>query len=330
MRGRQSDITRRELLLGGATAGTVVLAGCASGDGSLGGGSALGNETTPTAAGDGPVGVGRALTDGASTMVVRSVERTTDVGGSSAREGWTYLVVDLAVKNESESVVAFGGFVGGVVRDGSGETYERSGATGDGGGALASDHLVPGEVVRGPLVYEVPADAEDLTLVFDLRGYDGFDHDRVEVDLDDRVARPAVLDQDLAVEVREPGSDVTREGVTVAVEAVRTATGGVTAAPEGTEYVIPTLRVENRGDEPLVVSNDLQTAVKDGTGRAHERALSATAALPEPFDDDAAVAPGDARRGELAYAVPTDAERVLFAFDVTALAPGAKEFWALR
>lgn len=321
-----SAVTRRRFLRATAAAGLAgALAGCTEAADSLS------QPTTTTAAGQNRRAVvGEVVADDRLAMVVRDVRRTDSLGEfSEAGAGNEFVVVRLAVRNESERFVDFSGVWQTRVEDSEGYVYDSAVASTD--HPLGSGVLAPGEVTRGDTVYEVPADATGLTLQFDFAAFDLFRFDRVRVDLDSEAASVADLDQSLRVTVYEPGDRATYGGVSVAVRGVRTATtlGQFAEADPGTEYVIPDVAVTNETDEAVTVSTLLQMALKTGTGLAYTQDLGGSAALDRGYAEGSPIGPGETRRGELAYLVDADRERRYWAFDFFDLTDPWKAFWAL-
>jgi hypothetical protein len=286
---------------------------------------------TSTAAQSASVAIGEVVEDDSLAMVVRGVEKAASLGEfQEAESGNTYVVVEMAVKNKSSSeFVDFSSFWQTRLKDGSNHVYDQTVAVTE--NPMRSGQLAPGEVSRGDVVYEVPEDASDLSMQFDFSSFDLFSFSRVTVDLSSTASEVADLSQDLAVDVRSPGESVSKQDLTVTLHGSRTATelGSFASADEGTQYVIPDVSVTNNTGEPLSVSIVLQMVVKDGTGQAYTADIGGLSALDKAFAQGSEIAPGETRRGEIAYQVPEDAAELFFAFEFSLLADGDKTFWSL-
>jgi len=323
----QSAVTRRRFLRStGAAALAAALAGCTE---AL---EEASQPTTTTTEGGTTrrAVVGEVVSDDRLAMVVRDVRWTDSLGEfSEAGEGSEFLVVRLAVRNESDRFVDFSGGWQTRVEDSESYVYDAAYERTD--HPLGSGALAPGEVTRGDTVYEIPADATGLVLQFDFAAFDLFRFDRVRVALDNEAGTVADLEQSLRVAVYEPGDRTTYGGLSVAVRGARTATelGQSAEADPGTEYVVPDVAVTNDASEAVTVSTLLQMAVKTGTGLAYTQDFEGSSALDRGFAEGSAIGPGETRRGELAYLVAADHDRLYWAFDFYDATDPQKAFWAL-
>ncbi|UPW00179.1 DUF4352 domain-containing protein [Halorussus gelatinilyticus] len=290
------------------------------------------DETTTDGTSAKSIQVGDRVDDDRMSMVVRGVEKTEKLGEfSKAASGNTFVVVRLAVKNTTkDTYLNFSGFLQTLLKDGSGYTYEQtitaSGQTFTGG------QLVPGEVARGDLVYEVPKDASDLTLQFDFGTVSFLTVDRVTVDLESKANSAADLEQSLRVDVRDTGESVENGGVTVAVNGVKFAKklGEFTAAGDGKEYAIVDITTTNETGSSQSISTALQMLAKDGRGRTYPMSISAAASLDRSYDEASPLADGEKRRGKVAYEVPKGVSPLYWAFEYSLWTDGDKTFWKLR
>lgn len=277
------------------------------------------------------VAVGEVVEDDSLAMVVRGVEKTTNIGEfQEADSGNTYVVVEMAVKNKSSSeFVDFNSFWQTRLKDDANHVYDQTIAVTD--SSMQSGQLAPGEVSRGDVVYEIPKDASGLSMQFDFSSFDLFSFNRVTVDLASTASNVADLSQNLAVDVHSEGDTVSKEDLQVTFHGSRTETelGSFTQAEDGNRYVIPDISVKNDTGEPLSVSIALQMLVKDGTGRAYTADIGGLSALDQAFAQGSEIATGETRRGKIAYQVPEDAGELFFAFEFSLLADGDKTFWSI-
>lgn len=277
------------------------------------------------------VAVGEVVEDDSLAMVVRGVQKTTEISEfQEAESGNTYVVVEMAVKNKSSSEFAdFSSFWQTRLKDDANHVYDQTVAVTD--NPMQSGQLAPGEVARGEVAYEVPEEASGLSMQFDFGSFDLFSFSRVTVDLGSTASEVADLSQEIAVDVHSAGDTVSKQDLQVTLHGFRTETAldSYTEADDGNRYAIPDVSVKNDTGEPLSVSIALQMLVKDGTGRAYTVDISGLSALDQAFAQGSELAAGETRRGEIAYQVPEDAGELFFAFEFGLLADGDKTFWAL-
>lgn len=276
--------------------------------------------------------VGEVASGGTLDMVVEGVERTTTIDEfQEADEGNEFVVVTLAVKNTTEAeYLNFSGFLQTSLKDDQDYSYDQTFAVTD--SRFDDGQLVPGEVSRGEVVYEVPEDASGLQLQFDFEAFAFTELERIEVDLTSAAESIATLEQELRVDVHDVGGSVAFEDVVVAVNEVSftDSLSDFATAEEGMEYAILDVTTENGTDEEQHVSTALQMLVKDGEGNSYDMDFSAQAELDQPYNETQALAPGERRRGQVAYAVPADASPLYWTFEFTLWTDGDKAFWQLR
>lgn len=275
--------------------------------------------------------LGEVVDGGEMSMVARDFSTTESLDEfQEADEGNQFVVVRLAVKNTSADFVDFSSFWQTQLKDAENVVYDASfGVTGN---PFDSGSLAPGEVSRGDVVYEVPTDAEGLTMRFDLSSFDFFEYNQVTIDLGNEASSSGDLSQDLGVEVNDPGAAADRNGVSVTVHGVRTTAslGEYSEADEGMEYVIPDIEVTNDTGEALTVSTLLQMRIKTGTGLSYQSDLMGSSALDKAYSEGSDIQAGQSRRGELAFQVEQGTSPLYFVFDFLDLADSYKAFWSLR
>lgn len=282
--------------------------------------------------GSATVAIGERVDDEQMSMVVRDVSKTDQIGEfQEAGSGNTFVVVRLAVKNTTDDAyLNFSGFLQTLVKDGEDYTYDQTiAATGE---TFTGGQLVPGEVARGDLVYEVPKDASDLSLQFDFETVSFLTVNRVTVDLESEADSTADLEQDLGVDVLDAGESASYGDVTVAVNGVEYAKslGDFSEAGEGNEFAIVDITTTNETGEAQHVSTALQMLAKDGRGRSYSLSIDAVTALDRAYDETSALADGEERRGKVAYEVPEGVSPLYWTFEFTLWTDGDKTFWQLR
>ncbi|MFB6164841.1 MAG: DUF4352 domain-containing protein [Haloarculaceae archaeon] len=275
--------------------------------------------------------IGEVIEGDRLALVVTGVERTTDIGTfASAGSGDEFVVVELAAKNESaDQHVLFSSFLQAKLRDADGYAYDKR--VFNEGNTLGTGELVPGEVTRGRIVFEVPEGTGGLSLRLDLDG-SVFSYTRADVDLSREATRAGRrLTQDLRVPVHEVGETLAFRGSRLTVHAVDAQSRiGVFTPDSGEQFLVADLTVGNRGDEEIPVSTFFQMAVKDGTGRTSPVAVWATGAMDRGFAQGQPVAAHSSRRGTVAFAVERDASPLYLAMDFDLLRLDDKQFVRLR
>ncbi|KTG10291.1 hypothetical protein AUR64_11985 [Haloprofundus marisrubri] len=264
-------------------------------------------------------------------MVAREVTKTEKLGEfTEAESGNTFAVVRMAVKNTGSEFVDFNSFLQARLKDDSNHVYDASFGSTD--HPIESGILAAGEVARGDVVFEVPKNAGGLTMQFDFSTFDFFEFERVTVNLESKADSIQDLKQSLQVDIQSPGDAVDHEGVSVAVHGVRTETelGSFTQAEDGNEYVIPDIEITNDTGEPLNVSTALQMRVKDGSGLAFMADIGGSSQLSQGYSEGSEIAPGESRRGELAYQLEQGTSPLYWTFNFLNLSNEMKTFWKLR
>lgn len=342
---------RRHYLAIGAT----LLAGCSSSDGGNSGDNqdpttqaptetpteASTKTSTPTSqetqteeptAESATVPIGEVVEDNTLQMVVREISRTQQLGEfTEASEGSVFVVIRLAVKNiTEESDTNISGFTQTRIKDSQNYTYDPSIVGNDlqfRGGVIS-----PGEVARGDLYFEVPEDAEDLTMQFDFSGFSLFEYNRVTVDLSESADSIADVSQDLQVDVHSEGYTAEFEGLQTTLNSVEyeTSLGEYTEAAEGFEYAIIDITTTNGTEEEISVSTLLQMESKDGLGFSYAPSITAMSQLDRAYPQGSPLGPGEERRGKVVYEVPVDTDELYWMFEFGVFVDGFKVFWQLK
>lgn len=275
--------------------------------------------------------IGEVITGNGVAFVVRNPRKTRALGRRQAEPGRAFLVVPVAIKNvTTEAFVLFDFERQSRVKDGQGFNYESTFVTTE--QELVDAELAPGEVMRGDTVYEIAEDATDFTLEVDLPTATFGDLDRIVIDLETEAPTPADLEQTLDVDIHEPGTAVSTGAFRVSLNSVefRRTVGDDTATESGFEFAIVDITTRNESEAVGNLSLSLQTLVKDGTGRGSRDSIRGTSELPRGYDQLSPLAPGESRRGLVAYTVPAEVEPLYWIFDATYLEPGSRALWLLR
>ncbi|AUV83185.1 hypothetical protein C2R22_17305 [Salinigranum rubrum] len=276
--------------------------------------------------------IGEVVQDDTLAMVVNGIEETAQIGEfQQAESGRTYVVVDLAIKNvTSDEFISFSGLLQTRLKDDEDYTYDQTFAST--GRNLEGGQIAPGEVSRGDVVYEVPEDASGLVMQFDFQALSLFRFSRVEIDLSQSAESTTALEQDLQVDTYEPGDSVSFNDTVVTVNSVETATsiGSFAEADDGNEFVVVDISTVNETSEELNISIALQMLLKGDSGFSYPFDISAYSALDRAYEQGSPLAPGETRRGKLAYEVPEGMSPLYWAFEFSLWVEGTKTFWQIR
>lgn len=263
------------------------------------------------------------------SLVVYAIERTTTIGEyTEADAGQEFVIVDMAAKNRASSeYIRFSSFLQLTLRDDESYEYDQTLTTAE--NALDSGELVPGEVTRGVVVFEVPEGTAGLSLEIDL-DESAFSYQGATIDLETR-GSGRTLTQDLDVPVYDPGDTIEYEQTRLTVNSVRTSIGSEYITPDsGNEFVVIDITVENTGSDELNVSTLLQLALKDDAGRTYDTSLTASSTLDRQFSQSAPIQPGRQRRGEIAFEAPQGRTPLYLVMDFEIFTEGDKTFVSLR
>ncbi|ODR82230.1 hypothetical protein BG842_22505 [Haladaptatus sp. W1] len=277
------------------------------------------------------VPVGTVVKDDSLAMVVRAVKREEKRSEfREARNGHTFVVVRMAVKNTSGTHTDLDDFLHATLESGSGESYDPSFSSPR--HPMKTGVLAPGEVVRGDVVFEVPKSAARLSLRFDFEAFSRFEFERITVSLAETADSVADLKQSLGDAVLSQGTEASRDGVSVVVHGIRTTKklDEFIEADDGYVFVVPDIEITNDGDERLFVSTLLQMRAKTGTGLAYTADISASSALKRPVNENSDIEAGASHRGELAYQVETGTAPLRWVFNFLEAETAYKAFWNLR
>lgn len=313
------------------TVGAGLFAGCSGSDAETQTTTQEETETT-TGTAETTVEVGERVDDEKVSMVVRDMRRTETLGEFTKTDsGNTFVVIEFAVKNTTErEFLDVDDFVRTGLEYDSGYTRDQSPARTD--LTFAGGQLVPGEVVRDTLAYEVPEDATGLALHFNFESVSFLRLDRMTVDLESTARPVADVIQTLRTDLHDLGESVSNGGVTVTVHGVEFTEKieEFPASSEGHEYVVVDFTAKNGTGRSRLVGITLQLLVKDGRGWLYILGDGPTLALDQSYHQVPKLAAGEKRRGKVAYEVPKRTSPLYWTFGFNLGTEGNKTFWKLR
>lgn len=264
-------------------------------------------------------------------LVIESVERELSETVLTPEPGNEFVRVSLALKNVSDEYLSVSSLLQTRLRDDENYQY-RSTVIGDNQPRFTDGQFVPGEVGRGSLAFEVPEDVSGLQLVFDFDVSIFGGVERATIDLTSEASSAHKLEQDLTVDVHQPGDSVSHGDVEATLHGVRTESslGQFAEADEGNEYAIVDISITNNTGEQQRFSSALQMPCKDSQGYSYTPAIAGTTSLDQAFDEGTPLGDGETRRGELPYQVPEGMSPLYWVFEFQLFANGDKTFWQIQ
>lgn len=244
-------------------------------------------------------------------------------------DGKQFVAVDLLLVNKGTAAASVSSLVQTALKDASDQKYTPDFLASTAAGASAPDgEIAPGERVRGKVGFQVPADAQGLTFVFDA---DLFGQGKLFIALGDapvQLEAPAELAGEQAQTTYKVGDVIAIGELTLTVNEVSTPKGDKFNKPKpGQRFVVVDLTLANTSTKEANVSALLQMELKDASGQKYNPDLMATTAAKGALPDGK-LAPGEKLRGQVGFEVPESAVDLVFVFDASVFGAG-KVFVAL-
>jgi hypothetical protein len=185
-------------------------------------------------------------------LTVRSAERTTELDGTQAGEGQSFVVLDVLIENGSEEALS-GGMIPFSLETSGGEPFINAPVGGE--DALPSGTLEPGEQAQGLIAFQqVDANISDLILVYEPMEFLAQGIPPIQVDLSMALPAVAAGDGGETAPVAQVGEPLEQSGVVLTVlSAERTDTFEDNTAAAGNDLVVLEAQIENTSDEPAQV-----------------------------------------------------------------------------
>jgi hypothetical protein len=192
-------------------------------------------------------------------LTVRSAERTTELDGTQAGEGQTFVVLDVLIENGSEDALS-GGMIPFSLETSGGDPFINAPVAGE--EALPAGTLEPGEQAQGLIAFQqVDANTTDLSLIYEPMEFLAQGIPPIQVDLS--MALPAVAAGDGGDggvpapdegPVGQVGEPLNLSGVVLTVlSAERTDTFENNTAAAGNDLLVLEAQIENTSDESAQV-----------------------------------------------------------------------------
>jgi hypothetical protein len=113
-------------------------------------------QPTPTSEYVPQYGVGDTVQNGRVALTLNSYENTSWIGIYQAKEGWTFLITDITIKNIGSENISYNVLYMSM-KDSNGYMFSSHIATSSLTGGLGSGTLTPGDSIRGKVAFQVPA-----------------------------------------------------------------------------------------------------------------------------------------------------------------------------
>jgi len=231
-------------------------------------------------------------------------------------EGYKHLAVDVMLANQGKDPFEFSPGHSTTLNDPSGAVYYMNGISSRVSGSDSPDgEMIPGEIIRGKIGFEVPEDLVEFVFILEL---DQNDLGEISVNLGPTPVShppPADLGLKLQQEIFHTGDVVELVDLLVQViEVTYPADDEITRSEEGHKSIVIDLRVENQGDDTLYFTGPDQIYLKDSTGQKYSDDVLA---LPSGADDHVvgSLQPGEHIRGRMGFLIPEDRSGFVFVFD---------------
>lgn len=230
-------------------------------------------------------------------------------------EGYVHLAMDVMLANQGKDPFEFSPGWSMTLKDPSENVYNINTMSGYVSGSDSPDgELVPGEIIRGKVGFQVPEDQVDLVLIYE-PSHD--DLGEISVNLGSTLvslAPPTDLNLKLQQEIFRIGDSVEiLDQLVQVIEVTYPADDEIIKPEEGYKSIVVDLQVENQGDDTLYFTGSNQIYLKDSTGQKYS-----DDSLALPSDSDHVVGnlePGEKIRGQIGFLVPEDAGGFIFVFD---------------
>jgi hypothetical protein len=238
-------------------------------------------------------------------------------GGSQfpPQEGNKHLAVDLMLANQGKDPFEFspGWFV--TLKDPSGNVYNMNGISSYVSGSDSPDaEIVPGEIIRGKIGFQVPEDQVEFVLIYEP---DQDDLGDISVNLG-LIPVSLVPPSDLSLKFQQKifligDSAEILDQVIQIIEVTYPADDEIMRPKEGYKSIVVDVQIENQGDNTLYFTGSNQIYLKDSTGQIYSSEPSAL-----PNDSSHVVGdlqPGESIRGQIGFHVPEGSGGLIFVFD---------------
>lgn len=231
-------------------------------------------------------------------------------------EGYKHLAVDVMLANQGKDPFEFSPVWFMTLKDPSGKVYNMNGISGRVSGSDSpGGEIVPGEIIRGKVGFEVPEDQVEFGFIYEP---DQDDLGEISVNLGSTpvsLAPPTDLNLKLQQKVFQIGDSAEiLDKVIQVIEVTYPAEDEIIKPEEGYKSIIVEVQIQNQSDTTLYFTGSNQIYLKDSTGQKYS---SDPLALPTDNTSNLVgnLQPGESIQGLIGFLVPGDAGGFIFVFD---------------
>ncbi len=231
--------------------------------------------------------------------------------------GKKYLVVDLMIANQGKKSFNVSPAFQMTLKSATGQKYNVNGKANIAGGSNPpGGELNPGEVIRGKVGFHIPEDQAGFIFVYEVNliglGEVSINLGNTPVAMDPPQNLNLVNQQKLFL----IGDLVEISGLAIQVLQVNYPAGTEIIKPkEGYKFVAVDVQLQNKGETVQEITSIVQMYLKDSTGQKYTFHLGAQSVIDSGLPDDE-LQPGERIRGQIGFQVPSDAQGLIFVFDV--------------
>ncbi|MCJ7714895.1 MAG: DUF4352 domain-containing protein [Anaerolineales bacterium] len=231
-------------------------------------------------------------------------------------EGYKHLAVDVILANQGKDPFEFSPGHSTTLNDPSGAVYYMNGISSRVSGSDSPEgEMIPGEIIRGKIGFEVPEDQVEFVFILEPDQYELGD---ISVNLGPTpvsLAPPSDLNLKLSQKAFLIGDSAEIMDIVIQVIGVSYLTDDEIIRPiEGYKSIVVDLQVKNQSDDTLYFTGPNQIYLKDSTGQKYSS--DPLALLANTISNLANnLEPGESTQGLIGFTVPEDASGVVFVFD---------------
>lgn len=230
-------------------------------------------------------------------------------------EGKKHLAVDVMVANQGEDTFEISPGYQMTLKDPSGQEYYMNTISGYISGSDKPDgEIIPGEIIRGKVGFQVPEDLENFVFIYELNR-DGWGE--ISVNLGSTPVTmdpPTTLNLTLQQDIYQIGDLIEISNRVIQVIEVTYPAGNEIIKPkENYKFVVVDVQIENQGEDTQFINGPFQMYLKDSTGQKYSSDSGAESINNSvPLIDE--LQPGERIRGQIGFQVPEDEGGLIFVF----------------
>jgi hypothetical protein len=270
------------------------------------------------------VNIGETFGSSDLKAVVRNVTRGQNIRYAEADSDNDFVIVRLVVKNTTgEYEIDLDGFppiFRAQLVDSQNYNYDliRSPTA----TPFAYTRLVPGQVMRGDLAYQIPDDASDLKIQFDFSDDPVMNLNRLAVNLSKESDSIDNLTQNIKVRLHPVGESVAFGGLQAQINSVEF------REQDDSRVGIVDVSLTNTSDSEIPRNHIYELQCTDELGHNLSRdTYTSELDLSRTYSTENPLSPGETRRGKVPFTIPVESEQLYCSFNFNEYVDGPKTFW---